>query len=30
VFVSLLLGSVADGIVRKAIVPTLVVPAPKE
>ena len=30
VFVSLLLGSVADGIVRKAIIPTLVVPAPKE
>ncbi len=30
VFVSLLLGSVADGIVRKALVPTLVVPAPQE
>jgi len=30
VFVSLLLGSVADGIVRKALILTLVVPAPKE
>jgi len=30
VIVSLLLGSVAEGMVRKATVPTLIVPAPKE
>lgn len=30
VVVSLLLGSVAEGMVRKALVPTLIVPAPPE
>ena len=30
VVVSLLLGSVAEGMVRKALVPTLIVPAPAE
>lgn len=30
VVVSLLLGSVAEGMVRKALVPTLIVPAPTE